>query len=264
MMKIKWHKSDSIGSTNTYLRELNGGDPAYDYEVAVASYQTAGRGQKGNTWESEAGKNLLFSILAHPSDIKVQEQFYISEAIALAVSDSVMAALGAEFADEVSVKWSNDVYWKDYKMAGILIENTLQGDRILDTVAGVGLDVNQEVFVSDAPNPISLKNITGREFDLEALLTDIVNRFIVYMELPAHKRSETDKLYRSRLYRREGYHKFIDEKGIFEARIEGIRPDGCLMLQTLDGEHRVYEFKQVQFVQNVELGTVPFSTFARK
>ena len=256
MARIKWHRSDSIGSTNTYLRELNGGDPDYDYEVAVASFQTAGRGQKGNTWESEAGKNLLFSILAHPQGIKVQEQFYISEAIALAVSDSVIAAVGAEYADGVSVKWSNDVYWNDFKMAGILIENTLQGDRILDTVAGVGLDVNQEVFVSDAPNPISLKNITGREFDLDALLNDIVDRFIGYMEAGTTElRNKTDKLYRERLYRREGYHKFRDENGIFEACIEGIRPDGCLMLQTRNGEHRVYEFKQVQFVQ---LGTVPF------
>ncbi|MBO6079283.1 MAG: biotin--[acetyl-CoA-carboxylase] ligase [Bacteroidaceae bacterium] len=249
MARIKWHRSDSIGSTNTYLRELNGGDPDYDYEVAVASFQTAGRGQKGNTWESEAGKNLLFSILAHPQGIKVQEQFYISEAIALAVSDSVIAAVGAEYADGVSVKWSNDVYWNDFKMAGILIENTLQGDRILDTVAGVGLDVNQEVFVSDAPNPISMRNITGREFDLDALLNDIVDRFIGYMEAGTTElRNKTDKLYRSRLYRREGYHKFRDGNGIFEACIEGIRPDGCLMLQTPNGEHRVYEFKQVQFI----------------
>ena len=256
MARIKWHRSDSIGSTNTYLRELNGGDPDYDYEVAVASFQTAGRGQKGNTWESEAGKNLLFSILAHPQGIKVQEQFYISEAIALAVSDSVIAFIGPEYADGVSVKWSNDVYWNDFKMAGILIENTLQGDRILDTVAGVGLDVNQDVFVSDAPNPISMRNITGREFDLDALLNDIVDRFIGYMEAGTTElRNKTDKLYRSRLYRREGYHKFRDENGIFEACIEGIRPDGCLMLQTRNGEHRTYEFKQVQFVQ---LGTVPF------
>lgn len=250
MEKIKWHRSDSIGSTNTYLRELGGGDPAYDYEVAVASFQTAGRGQKGNSWESEAGKNLLFSILAHPGNLQVQEQFYISEAIALAVSDSVMEAIGPDFAANVSVKWSNDVYWKDYKMAGILIENTLQGSRILDTVAGVGLDVNQEVFVSDAPNPISLKNITGREFDIEALLNDITTRFIGYMELPVDRRSEVDSLYRSRLYRREGYHKFRDENGVFEACIVGIRPDGCLMLQTRKGEHRVYEFKQVQFILN--------------
>ena len=249
MKNIKWHKSESIGSTNTYLRSLNGGDPAFDYEVAVATFQTAGRGQKGNSWESESGKNLLFSILAHPQGIKVREQFYISEAIALAVSDSVKAAIGPEYADGVSVKWSNDVYWKDFKMAGILIENTLQGDRILDTVVGVGLDVNQEVFVSDAPNPISMRNITGREFDIDALLNDIVERFIGYMEAGTTElRNKTDKLYRERLYRREGFHKFRDENGIFDARIEGIRPDGCLMLQTPTGEHRTYEFKQVQFI----------------
>lgn len=248
MSRIKWHKSDSIGSTNTYLRELKGGDPAYDYEVAVADFQTAGRGQKGNTWESEQGKNLLFSILAHPRNIKVRDQFYLSEAIALAVSDAVIAVIGPEFAGGVSVKWSNDVYWKDFKMAGILIENTLQGDRILDTVAGVGLDVNQEVFLSDAPNPISLKNITGRVFDRDALLTDIVERFIGYMERAEQDRADVDRMYRERLYRREGYHPFRDAAGEFEACIEGIRPDGCLMLLTRGGEHRVYEFKQVQFI----------------
>ena len=177
----------------------------------------------------------------------------------MAVSDSVIGAIGTEFASGVSVKWSNDVYWNDFKMAGILIENTLQGDRILDTVVGVGLNVNQEVFVSDAPNPISMRNITCREFDLDALLNDIVERFIGYMEAGTTElRKKTDKLYRNRLYRREGYHKFCDSNGEFEARIEGIRPDGCLMLQTRSGEHRTYEFKQVQFVQ---LGTVPNCTF---
>lgn len=248
MNKIKWHRSDSIGSTNTYLRELGGGDPDYDYEVALADFQTAGRGQKGNTWESEQGKNLLFSILAHPHNIKVRDQFYISEAIALAVSDSVIDAAGPEYAPYFSVKWSNDIYYKDYKMAGILIENTLQGDRIMDTVVGVGLDVNQEVFLSDAPNPISLKNITGKDYDRDKLLADIIDRFIGYMELSEQQRHKVDKLYRERLYRREGYHKFRDANGCFEACIEGIQPNGCLMLQTIDGEHRVYEFKQVQFI----------------
>lgn len=256
MKKIKWHRSDSIGSTNTYLRELNGGDPAYDYEVAVADFQTAGRGQKGNTWESEQGKNLLFSILAHPKGIRVQEQFYISEAIALAVSDAVIAVAGPEYAADFSVKWSNDIYYKDFKMAGILIENTLQGSSILDTVVGVGLDVNQEVFVSDAPNPISLKNITGRDYDRDALLDDIIARFIGYMEKDPDARFQVDQLYRDRLYRRHGYHRFRDESGVFEACIEGIRPDGCLMLQTRSGEHRTYEFKQVQFI----LGSDPFCT----
>lgn len=136
-------------------------------------------------------------------------------------------------------------------MAGILIENTLQGSSILDTVVGVGLDVNQEVFVSDAPNPISLKNITGKEYDRDALLNDIVERFIGYMELSSDReRAEVDRLYRSRLYRREGFYKFRDENGVFEACIEGIRSDGCLMLLTRNGEHRIYEFKQVQFILN--------------
>ena len=230
MSRIKWHRSDSIGSTNTYLRELNGGDPAYDYEVAVADFQTAGRGQKGNTWESEQGK-----------------------AIALAVSDAVIAAAGPEYAAGFSVKWSNDIYYKDFKMAGILIENTLQGSSILDTVVGVGLDVNQELFVSDAPNPISLKNITGRDYDRDALLDDIIARFIGYMELDTpSQRAGVDELYRSRLYRREGYHKFRDAQGEFDACIEGIRPDGCLMLLTRSGDHRVYEFKQVQFVLDLK------------
>jgi BirA family biotin operon repressor/biotin-[acetyl-CoA-carboxylase] ligase len=93
-----------------------------------------------------------------------------------------------------------------------------------------------------------MKNITGRDFDRDALLSDIIDRFIGYMELSDRKRNEVDKLYCDRLYRREGYHKFRDENGIFEACIEGIRPDGCLMLQTRSLEHRVYEFKQVQFI----------------
>lgn len=248
MSRIKWHRSDTIGSTNTYLRELKGGDSYYDYEVAVADFQTAGRGQKGNTWESEKGKNLLFSILAHPRNLRVQEQFYISEAIALAVSDSAIAAAGPEYAPDFSVKWSNDIYFKDFKLAGILIENTLQGDGIRDSVVGVGLDVNQEVFLSDAPNPISLKNITGREFDRDALLGDIVERFIGYMECTEQERQDVYKLYRERLYRREGYYPFRDANGRFEACIEGIRHDGCLMLRTSGDELRVYEFKQVQFI----------------
>ncbi len=249
MEKIKWHRSESIGSTNTYLRELGGGDPDYSYEVAVADFQTAGRGQKGNTWESEQGKNLLFSILAHPRKIAVREQFFISQAIALAVSDAVISVAGPEYSNGFSVKWSNDIYWKDYKMAGILIENKIQGDCIADSVVGVGLDVNQEVFLSDAPNPISLKNITGKDHDRDSLLQDIVFRFIAYMEMAGtDQMAAVDRMYRERMYRREGWHTFADASGRFEARIEGIRPDGCLMLETRKGEHRIYEFKQVQFI----------------
>ena len=181
MKKIKWHRSDSIGSTNTYLRELNGGDPAYDYEVAVADFQTAGRGQKGNTWESEQGKNLLFSILAHPKGIKVQEQFYISEAIALAVSDAVIAAAGPEYAAGFSVKWSNDIYYKDCKMAGILIENTLEEGYLRESIVGIGLNLNESGWPEELPNPVSLHELTGRHYspqdELRRLHKEIRRRF---------------------------------------------------------------------------------------
>jgi len=261
MVKIKWHRSDSIGSTNSYLRELNGGDPGFDFEVAVADFQTAGRGQQGNKWESQAGKNLLFSILAHPANIKASEQFLISEAIALAVLDSVTQVVEPGLAGDFSVKWPNDIYWKDYKIAGILIENTLQGNLILDSVVGVGLNVNQELFLSDAPNPMSLKNITGQDFDRNRLLEDIVKRFIGYMEMVSDADTASDadvssglgkesveRLYHSRLYRREGWHRFRDAAGCFEAWIEGVRTNGLLLLETRSGEQRAYEFKQVQFI----------------
>lgn len=241
MEQVKWHKSDSTDSTNTYLKGLNGGDPAFRYEVAVTGFQTAGHGQKGNSWESEAGKNLLFSILAHPLEVRVQEQFFISESIALAVTDSVTAATGERF----SVKWPNDIYWRDRKLAGILIENTLQGSRILDSITGVGLNVNQTVFMSDAPNPVSLKNITGCDYDRDVLLEDIVSRFIGLM---ASDRRQVHERYHSCLYRREGLHAFRDAQGRFKASIDHVEGNGCLVLKTGAGEYRTYEFKQVAFI----------------
>lgn len=250
MDEIRWHRFDSIESTNTFLR-LNGGDGAdCAYEVAVAAFQTAGHGQQGNGWESESGRNLLFSILTHPVAVSAGRQFLISQAIALAVSDCVMDCLGPDLGRHVSVKWPNDIYWKDFKMAGILIENSLAGSRISDSIIGVGLDVNQTVFLSDAPNPVSMANIAGHEFELEPLLSAVVDRFRDYMALTDSEggRLQIDRKYHSRLFRRDGWHRFCDAGGVFEARILGVEPVGCLVLETRDGQHRTYEFKQVRFV----------------
>lgn len=248
-MKVKWHRSDSIGSTNTYLTGLKGGDPEFDYEVAVAGFQTAGRGQRGNTWESQPGKNLLFSVLAHPSSIDVSRQFFISQAIAMAVSDCVRDCIGPELGQYVSVKWPNDIYWKDCKMAGILIEHSVMGRCIQHTVVGVGLDVNQTVFESDAPNPISMANVAEHEFELEPLLQSVIDRFAYYMERSDDEGMQTlDGQYHERMFRKEGLHLFHDADGDFMARIDHVEPNGCLVLETQDGEKRTYEFKQVQFV----------------
>ena len=248
-MKIRWHRSDSTDSTNTFLVGLNGGDPDSDYEVAVAGFQTAGRGQRGNTWESEAGKNLLFSILAHPLQVSASRQFFISQAIALAVCDCVRESIGPALGRYVSVKWPNDIYWKDGKMAGILIEHSLMGQLIQHTVVGVGLNVNQTVFESDAPNPVSMACVAGHGFDLESLLQSVVDRFAHYMECSGNGNMQAvDARYHELMYRRDGMHMFRDSGGAFMARIDHVKPNGCLVLQTRNGEQRTYEFKQVQFV----------------
>ena len=163
-------KVSQTASTNTYLSRLAATLPGGT--VIYTPSQTAGRGQKGNSWESEDGKNLTFSMLLKRPPVKARDQFYLSEAAALAVVE----ALSAEAGDGFSVKWPNDVYWHDKKVCGMLIESSLDGSNIAHSIVGIGINVNQERFLSDAPNPVSLINITGREHDLMALLKRVCSR----------------------------------------------------------------------------------------
>lgn len=223
---------DETDSTNRWMKENGSGDM-----VVVADYQTAGRGCGTNKWESERGKNLLFSILLHPVDIPVSKQFHISMAISLAILDSLEQHIG-----DVSIKWPNDIYWRNGKLGGILIENRLQGGSIKDCIIGVGLNVNQDCFVSDAPNPVSLKQIHGEDTERTQLLSDILSRFEQYLL------SDVKTLYLSRLYRRKGFHPYADSKGVFMAEIIGVEDDGHLLLRDDNGSDRRYAFKEVQFI----------------
>lgn len=144
-----------------------------EFVLATTDYQTAGRGQRGNHWEAERGKNLLFGFLFHPTLVPVTHQFALSEALALAVR----AALAEHVDGGVTVKWPNDVYWLDYKIAGMLLEHDVCGTQIATTLTGVGVNVNQTVFESDAPNPISLMKITGNHHSRAELLSKLVGEF---------------------------------------------------------------------------------------
>jgi len=205
--------------------------------AVVADYQTAGRGCGTNTWESERGKNLLFSLLIHPAEVPAVKQFRISMAISLAILDTLEQYIG-----DVSIKWPNDIYWRNGKLGGILIENRLQGGCIKDCIIGVGLNVNQEQFHSDAPNPVSLKRIHGQETEREQLLSDILVRFDEYLTQDLKAR------YLSRLYRRKGFHPYADKEGAFMAEIIDVEDDGHLLLRDDNGHDRRYAFKEVQFV----------------
>jgi BirA family biotin operon repressor/biotin-[acetyl-CoA-carboxylase] ligase len=202
-----------------------------------ADYQTAGRGCGTNHWESERGKNLTFSMLLHPHDVPAQKQFRISRAISLAICK----ALGQHIGD-LSIKWPNDIYWRDGKIGGILIEVTLQGNKVKDCIIGIGLNINQRVFRSDAPNPVSMWQICEQETDCEQLLQEILQAFQEYMG-----KSNKDE-YQSMLYRRKGFHPYADKDGAFMAEIIDVEDDGHLLLRDDNGQLRRYAFKEVTFV----------------
>ena len=157
------------------------------------------------------------------------------------VSLAICEALGEHIGD-LSIKWPNDIYWRNAKIAGILIENSLQGSVIRDSIVGVGLNVNQRQFMSDAPNPISLWQICEHETDREQLLKDIL------AALDRLLGQEVREQYLAMLYRRKGFHPYVDKDGAFMAELEDVEDDGHLLLCDDSGAHRRYAFKEVTFI----------------
>ena len=237
---------DETDSTNRWLKNrqqtANSQQPSQRHTLTErtaiwADYQTAGRGCGTNTWESERGKNLLF--------LPANEQFQISMAISLAIVDALGQLVG-----DLSIKWPNDIYWRNGKLAGILIENTLKGSFVKDSVIGVGLNVNQRTFQSNAPNPVSLWQITGQETDREQLLKAILQAFDSQKDAKGSAPFVALKdRYMKMLYRRKGFHPYTDKDGAFMAEIAGIEDDGHLLLTDDNGQQRRYAFKEVSFVQ---------------
>ena len=240
-MDFKVIHIDETDSTNRWLRDYALSQPEGDY-VVVSEYQTAGRGCGTNSWESERGKNLTFSLLIHPTEITADCQFRISEAVSLALCETLDGYVTDR---QVSVKWPNDIYVDDCKICGMLIENRLRGRLMTDSIIGIGLNVNQREFFSDAPNPVSLVQLLGHEVALEPLL----QAFLQKLELTLQMDLETlGKAYRERLYRREGEHEYRDGKGLFRAKLLNVLDDGRLVLLDTEGTARIYAFKEVQFV----------------
>ena len=241
-------KVSQTASTNTYLSRLAATLPGGT--VIYTPCQTAGRGQKGNSWESEDGKNLTFSMLIKRPPVKARDQFYLSEAASIAVVE----ALAAEAGDGFSVKWPNDVYWQDKKICGMLIENSLDGADIATSIIGIGININQERFLSDAPNPVSLTLITGREHDLMALLKRVCARIEQLVDGldDDNARANLHQRYMAALYRNDGaMHPYEDAKGCrFMATVAGIAPDGTLTLLHDDGTRHDYLFKEVRHIIN--------------
>ena len=253
---------DETHSTSSLLRETYDDSLPHLFTIRT-DFQTAGRGQAGNSWESEKGKNLLFSTLLRYPEVEAADQWRLSMLVAVAVREAITSILSplAPRLSPITIKWPNDIYYNDQKLVGILIENTLSGRQIAYTIAGVGINVNQIKWLSDAPNPVSMKQITGEEYDVEKLL----NAFLEAIQ--RWETASTEQLreeYIKHLYRRTGWHPYLEREvsvaptniqisaqtadGVFLAQWVDITPQGEWVLRLKSGEEKRYHFKQIRFV----------------
>lgn len=245
----------TVDSTNSFVRamlqeegtgQVISANSLPGFTLVVADDQTKGRGQQGNSWETEKGKNLTFSLLCHPDFILASRQWLLSQCMAVAIQQTL-----SRYVEGVEVKWPNDIYVGDRKISGTLIECDLQGKHISNCIIGVGININQTVFLSDAPNPTSLQLLTGKEYDREKILSSLLQHFQhCYALLQEGREDAIRQLYMQHLYRREGFHRYRDVRGEFMAEIAEVEPTGHLRLRFENGNVVRYELKEVQFIKD--------------
>lgn len=240
---IQWY--NTLSSTNIKATELALQNAA-EGTVIVADYQTDGRGQRDTIWESESEKNLTFTVILRPEFLTVEKQFFLLKAMSLAVCD-YLQLLGID----ARIKWPNDIYIDDCKVTGMLIEHSIMGENISFSIVGIGLNLNQKTFTSNATNPISVFQKTGKTIDL----TEALNQLLVFIDkrysmLKNDKgQAELNIQYLQHLYRNNDWHWYEDMFGRrFKARITGISNIGELMLEDESCTLSHYSFKEVKFI----------------
>ena len=239
----------TVDSTNRYMRdnasELWSKHGESGFVVVTARHQTAGRGQRGNTWNSNAGENLLLSILVRPGEaLEVKKQFILSQAIALAVHDAMK-----RYGIDTRLKWPNDIYVGKRKLAGILMELDYSGTFVEQAIIGIGLNVNQDTFPAMDRVPVSMKMVLKKEFAVECVLHNVLDKFKErYTQLCNSKSDAIATEYSHLLLGIGEMRTFIDSQGEFTAMIEGVESDGHLLLKRNDGNMTRYAFKEVEMV----------------
>ncbi len=235
----------SVGSTNDYLRNLMDEEKLPDGTVVVSAVQHRGRGYGQNVWISEKGQNLTFSLLLYPTFLSSDNQFLVSKAISLGITDYLETYL-----DEVSIKWPNDIFVGDKKICGILIENDLVGRQMKASLIGMGLNINQRDFPRRLPNPVSLSLLTGKKYslkeELRSLLSCLDHRYNMLMRNMGIGKIHSD--YHEMLYRINQKTTFRKDGEDFVCRIIGVNDYGQLILEDQHGKTREFNFKEVEFI----------------
>jgi BirA family biotin operon repressor/biotin-[acetyl-CoA-carboxylase] ligase len=238
-------KLNATESTNTFLKELRRSEALQNFTVVRAENQLVGRGQMDASWHSESGKNLTFSVFVKFKALDLKNQFYLSKA----VSVGLLTVLNSELNTNFSIKWPNDILADGFKIAGTLIENSVKKTKITESVIGIGLNVNQ-TFFDKLPKATSLKKISNQNFDLEILLTKIINALKKYIQLLDQNEFETiDEMYFKYLYKLGVPSMFKDAYGeLFMGKILTVTQAGLLQLEVQDENVKSFDLKQVSFV----------------
>jgi BirA family biotin operon repressor/biotin-[acetyl-CoA-carboxylase] ligase len=235
-----------IPSTNSYAMDVLSKTSPPEGTCIFADYQSAGRGQIGRYWHSEAGKNILISYIFYPEFLDLSHQFYLNIVSGLALLESVKPIY-----PEVTLKWPNDLYAGDRKLAGILVQNVLRGQHIRATVIGFGLNVNQLHFPNEIPNPVSLAQITGSFIDMQTFRRQLSKKLEqYYLALKTGGYHELKGLYESSLYRKNEEALFTDVNDVtFAGTITGVDEPGRLqIIHTNTGQLVSYNFREIRYI----------------
>jgi len=237
---------DQVDSTNSFALGILKGMSVEEGVVVTTARQTRGRGQRGNTWESEPGKNITCSIVLKPTFLDPSMQFELTRVASLAITDVLGDLIPSH---KVSIKWPNDIYADGKKIAGILIENVLVSNRISYSVIGIGLNVNQAQFTGAGNGAVSLKMLAGTEYDLNNLLRMICAAVEVrYLQLRAGKTDKLRSEYFNRLFMSGIVTRYTDFTRLFDAKIMEVTNEGFLVLEMPDGAKRHFAMKEVGWV----------------
>ena len=236
----------NVSSTNELAADLISRGSAHDGMVISAGYQTKGRGQRENKWHSDPFMNLIISVILLPKNILPEQQFYISKIVSLAITDTLK-----NYSDHFKIKWPNDIYFGGDKIAGILIEHTIIGDKIASSIAGIGLNINQKDFPEEIPNPISLSQISKNKHNVQNILERVCrNLQIRYTDLQNGKLNKIDRSYENLLYLKDLDSQFITKNGIIRGVLRGVNKSGQLIIRSEEGDEKVYSYKEIEFILN--------------
>lgn len=232
---------ESVDSTNNFAVNLLKESKPVPGTTVLAKHQTAGRGQRGNTWEVDPDLNLTFSVIVYP-EIPVARVHQLNFMVALALTKALRT-----FVPSALIKWPNDILAGTKKLAGVLIENQFRGNQIASSVIGVGVNVNQLEF-SKSLNACSLKSITGVDYDLDQVFHEIYIQLDFYLNILMEQNfTLLSKSYHENLFGRDEERRFIDANGEFSGVIQGVDDNGSLKIKCDEGI-RKFDLKEIRFV----------------